>query len=1161
MPVLNGDTITEAFGTIASMGTATLTIVTQAPPVAATLNSRATVSSSTPDPNANNNTALNIVTVTPVSDIQVSLTGPPSVLVDQPLVYILTATNQGPSVADGVVVTDTLPLSTLATFVSATADSGPSPTVSGVTVTDNYGTLNPNQSVTIVITVLPSITAPPSVKDTANATSNELDPVPSNNTASLTTPVLPSVDVAITSESANPGSVTATHNVTFTVGFANDGPSPATGVIVVDTLPVGFTFVSGSTTIGTFKVSGRTITVNAPNMAANATGTLTIVANPSLVAVGNDTNSATISADQSDPDTSNNTEFTGVTVVPLTSDLAITSATAAPARVLVGSDATFVVNVVNSGPDPATSTFLTDAVPNGMVILNVIASAGVATISGNTISVSLGTLASGATATLTVVAQATATSVGTVTNTASIAATDVDPNLSNNTAFASTVVSVPLTDLAVTSVTATPGAVLLGQNVTLTINVVNNGPDQATAATIVDSLPAGLTLVSASLGNNNGGVQSQNNAAVATLPTLNSGGTATLTIVAKATALGSISDAASITGAQVDPTPTNNSAGTSITVNPAADLQVKIVPTPVPALVGQNLTYNVTVTNAGPSTATDVLLADTLPSTATFVSATLLGSTTTQVGGIVTVPVGTLAPGASATLTIVVMPSNAAVGLITDTANATADQANPNPNDAYAKSITTVAAVANLGVTVTDSSAQVTEGNTLTYTVTVSNPGPNDATNVLLFDTLPTGTTFGSATPSSGTAAFSQGTVTALLGTIPVGQSAALTISVTPNTPSTITDTASVEADQVDATGTSAASVNTVVVTPPGTFSFQLPAYAAAETAGTIPVTILRTGGFQGVVTVHVASAPGGNATPGVDYVPLSQTLVFGQGVTAQTVNLSVLPDPNDRTNETLNLQLTSATNGAGIGAGSTANVTIIDTDPNIVGPTVTSLRLIGPATSVIALDFGFSKPLNPATATNVNNYHILAPGNVFVPIKAAVYDPTTLSVLVYPSVPLKANVTYQAIASGTQPGAIMDLAGNPLNSVFNAVPAANFISPVARGTKITYAEGTQVITLQIQGGGILDVSDFALNQAPTVQVLGGIPHRTVITGSVKPGGITRFHQILGLGKFGAISAKLLVGPFFSDVFAFTSTKSVDAPAVDVLLPSAAVSKPAVKKR
>ncbi len=125
LPVLNGDTITEAFGTIASMGTATLTIVTQAPPAAASLNSSATVSSPTPDSNANNNTALNTVRVIPISDIQISLTGPPSVLVDQPLVYILTATNQGPSVADGVVITDTLPLSTLATFVSAIPDKRP----------------------------------------------------------------------------------------------------------------------------------------------------------------------------------------------------------------------------------------------------------------------------------------------------------------------------------------------------------------------------------------------------------------------------------------------------------------------------------------------------------------------------------------------------------------------------------------------------------------------------------------------------------------------------------------------------------------------------------------------------------------------------------------------------------------------------------------------------------------------------------------------------------------------------------------------------------------------------------------------------------------------------------------------------------------------------
>ena len=152
-----------------------------------------------------------------------------------------------------------------------------------------------------------------------------------------------------------------------------------------------------------------------------------------------------------------------------------------------------------------------------------------------------------------------------------------------------------------------------------------------------------------------------------------------------------------------------------------------------------------------------------------------------------------------------------------------------------------------------------------------------------------------------------------MLGTIPVGQSASLIVKVTPTVPETIVDAASVQADQVNVTGTPSSSVSTVVVTPPGTFSFSSSAYSAANTAGILPITIKRTGGYQDVVTVHLATVPGGNAVAGADFVPLSQTLVFGQGVLSQTVNLNVLANPNNRTNVAVALQLSSPTNGASL--------------------------------------------------------------------------------------------------------------------------------------------------------------------------------------------------------------------------------------------------------
>src|SRR5262249_40960085 len=76
---------------------------------------------------------------------------------------------------------------------------------------------------------------------------------------------------------------------------------------------------------------------------------------------------------------------------------------------------------------------------------------------------------------------------------------------------------------------------------------------------------------------------------------------------------------------------------------------------------------------------------------------------------------------------------------------------------------------------------QVTVGGTLTYTITVTNYGPQSAGGVKVTDPLPANTTFVSATPSQGTCAFAAGVVTCKLGTILNGHSATITITVTPN--------------------------------------------------------------------------------------------------------------------------------------------------------------------------------------------------------------------------------------------------------------------------------------------------------------------------------------------------------------------------------------------
>ncbi len=80
------------------------------------------------------------------------------------------------------------------------------------------------------------------------------------------------------------------------------------------------------------------------------------------------------------------------------------------------------------------------------------------------------------------------------------------------------------------------------------------------------------------------------------------------------------------------------------------------------------------------------------------------------------------------------------------------------------------------------SPSPVLVGQNLVYTITVNNNGPNDAFGVTVLDTIPAGLTFQSVTTSQGGAALVTGQIVANLGTIPLDQSATITLTVKPTT-------------------------------------------------------------------------------------------------------------------------------------------------------------------------------------------------------------------------------------------------------------------------------------------------------------------------------------------------------------------------------------------
>jgi uncharacterized repeat protein (TIGR01451 family) len=123
----------------------------------------------------------------------------------------------------------------------------------------------------------------------------------------------------------------------------------------------------------------------------------------------------------------------------------------------------------------------------------------------------------------------------------------------------------PAADLSITK-TDSPDPVIVGNNITYTIAVTNNGPNSATGVIVSDTLPAGVTFVSATPSQ---GSCSGTSAVSCALGSLSNGASATVTLVVTATQTGSVSNTASVTRNEADPKSSNDSATAATMVNPA----------------------------------------------------------------------------------------------------------------------------------------------------------------------------------------------------------------------------------------------------------------------------------------------------------------------------------------------------------------------------------------------------------------------------------------------------------------------------------------------------------------------------------------------------------------------------------------------------------------
>ncbi len=400
-------------------------------------------------------------------------------------------------------------------------------------------------------------------------------------------------------------------------------------------------------------------------------------------------------------------EFTGAVVQ--NADLVVTK-TDSPDPVVENTNVTYTVVVTNGGPGAASGVTLVDTLDPLVTYVSATPTQGTCAENTGTVTCSLGALADNASATVTIVVTAPAFSAAQqLTNTASVSATEPDPVSSNNSSTELTTVveaGAPTADLAVTK-TDSPDPVLLdGSTVTYTITVTNNGPDAATGVTMSDTLPpVGAAFQSVSTDTGQCDAQPDGNGMLdCTIGDLAVDGIATVTIVVLPTGLigpqqisYEITNTVTVSGTEVDPTPANNTATEDSTVNPpVSDMSVSTTHAPDSPMVGEQLTYSITVDNNGPLDNTGVVLTVTLPASATFVSASIdTGSCGDVSDGTVTCTIGDMASGVSVVAQIIVTAPGEATTL-TLSATLVADVADPTPGDNVSSEAVTVIDVVDL---------------------------------------------------------------------------------------------------------------------------------------------------------------------------------------------------------------------------------------------------------------------------------------------------------------------------------------------------------------------------------------------------------------------------------------------------------------------------------
>jgi uncharacterized repeat protein (TIGR01451 family) len=368
----------------------------------------------------------------------------------------------------------------------------------------------------------------------------------------------------------------------------------------------------------------------------------------------------------------------------------------APATAVAGKPFLYGIVVSNPAKVAANNAVLVDTLPDG---IEYVSSNPKATVAGQKLSWSLGTLGAGASKSVSVTVKGTRT--GTFVNRTAVTA---DDGLGAK-AQATTRIIQP----ALTLKKIAPAEALLCDTIPYSIIVKNVGDAPATNVRIVDKLPDGLTMLDG------------RKTAEFDIGTLAPGVSKAGKVTVKAAKVGTYANTAVVTG--------DGGLKASAASKTIVRVPVLVLTKTAPKMrfVGRAVKYTITVTNNGDAAARNTVLVDTLPSNAQFVNASAGGK---MAGGKITWRLGSLAPKASSTVTVTLKATS--LGQIRNVATATAYCAKTS-----GESTTIVKGIPAILLECVDIEDPIEAGSKETYVITVTNQGSAKGTNIVIACTLP----------------------------------------------------------------------------------------------------------------------------------------------------------------------------------------------------------------------------------------------------------------------------------------------------------------------------------------------------------------------------------------------------------------------------------------